>query len=371
MDPEALSPAIVMFTTGSTAAAKAVVQNHYAIALNASALAARHSMSPASTLFCILPIYYANGLEFTIFSTLIAGSKVVVTGKFDPLTAMRICAQHNVNIVSAVPSILDALVEHSRQPPPSTLSYFVSAAAPLAQTTAENVFKKWNCRIIQGYGLTETTNFSTLLPSNLTGSNYHAAMLEHAIPSVGTALFGNEVAVLDEAGNRLPSGVDGEICMRGHSVMIGYLKNAAATDEAFRQGWFHSGDLGRFEQLDGAGNSGAERQFLRISGRLKNIVKVGGHGLSLEEMERLLIARGGVKDAVCFESDTARGNGLVCMVAGSGDVDVVALRSLAADHFGPDLAPAHVVRRDFVPRSPNGKVNRATLAREFRADFDA
>jgi acyl-CoA synthetase (AMP-forming)/AMP-acid ligase II len=165
------------------------------------------------------------------------------------------------------------------------------------------------------------------------------------------------VAVLRPDGSRAEPGETGEVCMRGHNVMTGYRGNPQATREAFRGGWFHSGDLGHEVRVPGY-----EEPFFVLSGRTKNIAKVRGQAVSLEEMERVLLAVPGVADAGCValphqffgEQVTAA----VVLRSTAEPIDVLpALRAA----FPAGVLPERVVELPAIPRTPTGKLRRAEL----------
>jgi len=145
-------------------------------------------------------------------------------------------------------------------------------------------------RIVQGYGLSEVTNFSCLLPADLPVAEYARWMLGGRRTSIGPSLPNQEVAIQDDNG-LAPAGVEGEIVIRGHCVMSGYLHNASATEEMFRGGWVHTGDRGYFLS-DAEG-----RRYFHVSGRIREIAKRGGAMVSLLELDELLAAIPDVADA--------------------------------------------------------------------------
>jgi acyl-CoA synthetase (AMP-forming)/AMP-acid ligase II len=356
-EPAADQPAIVLFTTGTTASSKAVLQSYYAICVNCEALVRHHRITSQTVLHCSLPIHFANGLEFTIFSTLLAGATVVLSATFDPFSYFRTFDRERVEIASLVPSMLSSLLEGR---PPSglgALAYFVSAAAPLSQQLSSKVFENWHKRILQGYGLTETINFSTALSRDQTNAEYRALMVDAEVPSIGEELWGNELSILDDSGSPLPEGATGEICMRGHSLMLGYLNNPEATEEAFRGDWFHSGDVG-YKVKDSRG-----RAHYFVTGRLKNVVKIAGQAFSLDEMDRLLRSIPGVIDAAAYSfSGSGSCEQIGCLVVQRGnelsrDSILAALRH----RFPPSGLPQWLAFVTSIPRTQNGKLSRANL----------
>jgi acyl-CoA synthetase (AMP-forming)/AMP-acid ligase II len=232
----------------------------------------------------------------------------------------------------------------------------VSAASPLRAQTARAVHSRLGVRVLQGYGLTETTNFSTTMPRGLDPADYDALALNAEIPSIGVALHGNSVAVLDADGRPLGPGAVGELCVRGQNVMLEYATNAAATAEAFRGGWFHTQDLGFYR-------SHAGQQYFFLTGRTKNIAKVGGESVSLEEMERLLQSVPGIIDAACAAfPDKLFGDVIVAAaVWRDGAVEPNWSAALQAT-FQPALHPREVVRLSEIPRTATGKIRRQELS---------
>ncbi|GAA1094051.1 acyl--CoA ligase [Streptomyces javensis] len=352
--------ALFFATSGSTAASKLVAQSHYNAAVNAEALGRHHGLRPGDRLLGCLPVHHVNGLHFTVLGVLAAGAHVLLADGFDPLRYPRLLQRFRPRIASVVPSVLEALLETWRTPElPADFGYFVSAAAPLTTRTARAVRDRFGARVLQGYGLTETVNFSTTLPADLSEDTYRRLMLDTDIPTIGTALFGNEVAVLTPEGERAAPGQVGEICVRGHNVMSRYEANPAATDEAFAGGWFHTQDLGT-EVAD----PDRPESFVVVTGRRKNIAKVGGETVSLDEMDRVLRAVPRVRDAACAAlPHRFLGEEIVAAVVptpgADGPPDV--LPALAAA-FRPAVLPRRVELFDAIPRTRTGKVLRRELA---------
>jgi acyl-CoA synthetase (AMP-forming)/AMP-acid ligase II len=350
--------ALYFGTSGSTANAKLVTQSHYNIVSNAAALSRRHLLRPGDRILGCLPIHHVNGLHFTVFGVLFARGHVMLADSFSPLTYPGLLELFRPRIASVVPSMLEAMLETRRYPRLAGDSfYFVSAAAPLAAATARGVQRDMGSRVLQGYGLSETTNFSAQMPPGISPATYHRLVTEPEIPSVGLPLACNEVAILRPDGSRADMAEPGEICMRGHNVMAGYAGNDDVTRHAFRYGWFHSQDIG-FAVADPA----FARPILFITGRMKNIAKIGGETVSLDEMERLLRELAPVRDAACVSlPDRFSGEKIMAAVvlAPGAECDVRAhLKSV----FPAAALPRRIVLLDAIPRSPTGKILRPELA---------
>lgn len=354
----AASPALYFATSGSTAASKIVAQSHFNAAMNAQAVCRHHGLQPGDAVLGCLPFHHVNGVHFTLFATLAAGGHAVVVDSFDPPQYMDVMSRYRVRLASIVPTLLEMLLDSGDgRPVPTTFDYFISAAAPLTVHTARAVEQRLKTRVLQGYGLTETTNFSTMTPGDVSSEAYRRLMIEPDIPTVGTAVHGNDVAVLRGDGSHAAPGETGELCMRGHNVMMGYAGNADATAEAFRGGWFHSQDLG-FAHVDDTSG----RAFFVITGRIKNIAKVGGEAVSLDEMERTLCGMPQVRDAACVASPhRLLGDELVAAVVLRDEVSMEQLRGHLGRTFAPAAFPRHVVRVERLPRTPTGKLRRPEL----------
>lgn len=358
IDPSA--DALFFGTSGSTAASKLVAQSHYSAAVNAAGICRHHQLQPGQRFLGCLPIYHVNGLHFTIFGTLASGAHAILAQNFEPFSYPHLIERFRPRIASVVPSILEALLGTWRRPSlPQEFCYFVSAAAPLTASTARALAQKMNTRILQGYGLTETINFSTTMPIDLSEEAYRRLMLDAEIPSIGIAIYGNEVMVRTASGNQTAPGEIGEICMRGHNIMMGYANNPDATAEAFQDGWFHSQDLG-FEIKDEAG-----RSFYVITGRTKNIAKVRGESVSLDEMDRVLRSLPTVQDAACVSlAHRFLGDEIIAAVVCPESVSDIDVRNHLRTVFAPSVLPNRIVRLEAIPRTPTGKIRRATLTQD-------
>ncbi|WP_221524718.1 class I adenylate-forming enzyme family protein [Nonomuraea rubra] len=346
-------------TSGSTAASKLVAQSHRNVVSNAEAVRRHHGLVAGDRLLGCLPIHHVNGVHFSLMATFMAGAHVVLAGGFDPFAYPRLIERYRPRIASVVPSILETLTTTWRRPSlPAEFDYFVSAAAPLPAATARAVRERLGARVLQGYGLTETTNFSTTMPPGLPEEDVERFVTGADVPSIGVAVHGNEVAVLTRDGERAAPGETGELCMRGHNVMNGYARNPAATREAFEEGWFHSQDLG-FELRDSSG-----RAFFFVTGRLKNIAKVGGESVSLEEMEKVLRGVPYVRDAACVAvPHRFLGEEIVAAVVhAEGAPETVNVRPHLLAAFAQSVVPNRVVRLDAIPRTATGKIRRPELA---------
>lgn len=363
---EVKSRAMCFPTSGSTASSKIVAQSHYNIMANAQALQQHHDIQSDFTLLGCLPIYHVNGVHFTLCATLWSGSHAVLLESFNSTLFADCVNTYTPHVASVVPSILENILYTCPDFRfPAEFRYFVSAAAPLSKQTCVSVLESFGVKVMQGYGLTETTNFSAIMPREISDALYRQVMLQGDTPSIGIPIYGNEIAILNKDGQLLGPGEVGEICMRGHNVMLGYLNNKQANMESFRDGWFHSGDLG-YKYID----ESSGYTFIYITGRLKNIAKVFGVAVSLEEMERCLLQAECVDDAACFsEPDQVYGEVVLALIKSRQPLDQQVLSDYLRQYFNPAVLPRKYCRVDEVPRTATGKIIRRELSRVL-ADID-
>lgn len=361
--PTGLEPALMFNTSGSTDLPKTVCQPHQAVLTNAVAFGRHHRLQPGQRVLGFLPISHANAVHTNLMAPLATGAHSILLPGLEPFTLPGHIERIDPRLVSMVPSAVEALLTIWRRPRlPRSLTHVLSAAAPLAAATCRRFTDLTGLPVTQGYGLTETTNFSTTLPPTIGAEAYRRLMLEADTPSVGVAFAGTDVFVSAEDGTPLPPAAVGEICMRGPSLMTGYLDDDAATAAAFAGGRFHSGDLGYAVEDPEVG-----RVFV-LTGRLKNIAKVRGEQVSLEEVEHALCSVSGLRDAGCVtEPHRVDGERLVAAVVvdrGAGELPDRATVLHELRLRLPAIAlPRTIVVLERIPRTATGKIVRLELGR--------
>ncbi len=348
-------PALLFGTSGSTAASKVVVQSERCVSANAAAMKLVHRLGPGTRIMGGLPLYHVNGVHLTVMAPVHAGAEVVLPQTLSVLGHGRLLENNPVDLASVVPPVLEGMtVTAGRWRPPSRLRYVVTAAAPLSASLAHRFTDRVGVRLVQGYGLTETTNFATTVPVDLDEADHRAMLLDTDPPSVGVAVPGNVVAVLDEAGQLLEAGVVGEVCVRGLNVMEGYAGRPDLTVESFAGGWFHTGDLGYWR----SGPGGVP--FFFLTGRLKNVAKVSGEAVSLEEVDRAALAVPGVVDAACVaQDDHLTGERLTLFVQLDGSTTTGDVLDHIRRRIPPAAVPVQCRSVERIARTSTGKVRRA------------
>ncbi|MEP7191200.1 MAG: class I adenylate-forming enzyme family protein, partial [Roseiflexaceae bacterium] len=299
--PDLEDECLLVYTSGTTGAPKGVQLTQYNLLVDAKGIADWQNIDATQRLMCILPIHHVNGIEVTLITPIYAGGSIVLNRGFKATTFWRRLAEERVTIVSVVPTILQFLLEAGEDIRAHDLSrfrHFICGAGTLSVTLAERFEQHFGRRILHGYGLSETTCYSCFLPTDLSDTEHRDWMRAHGYPSIGVQIGPNEMAIHDPDGREVADGAKGEIVIRGHNVMIGYFQRPDANAEAFRHGWFRSGDEGLVLR-DSQG-----RPFFFITGRLKELINRGGVKYSPFEIEEVLMQLPGVRIglAVAFDN---------------------------------------------------------------------
>lgn len=292
--PAAEDLALLVFTSGTTGAPKGVLLEQRNLLVDADALRRWHGLGEDSRLMCVLPVHHVNGLVVTLITPFLSGCSTVLCRRFQTQDFWRRIADEGVHIVSVVPTLLAFLMEDAEGAAGLDLHRFrhlICGAGPLTVELAQRFEERFGFRILHGYGLSETTCYSCMMPRNLSAAEHADWMRAHGFPAIGTPLPVNEMAIHSADGRALPEGERGEIVIRGVNVMRGYAERPDANAESFAHGWFRSGDEGFFRR-DGQG-----RPFFFITGRIKELIIRGGVNISPFEIDEVLnnipgVARG-------------------------------------------------------------------------------
>ncbi len=354
-DPGEEDEALLLYTGGTTGSGKGVPLTHRNIVANAMQLALAMSLRPDDIYLHSSPMFHSTDLKATSLSMIGAGH--VYLPEFSPINVLEAIARYGVTIASFAPTmlrrILDApelgrydlarlrLISYGSSPMPPELTRRVMQAFPSVD-------------VHQCYGLTETSPIVALLDEN--DHRRGLVSCEQLLRSAGRPLPGVDVRILDDAGRPVPPGASGEIVLRGPQVARGYHNRPRETEQAFCDGWFWTGDVGR---MDAEG-------YLYVLDRKKEMVVTGGENVYTLEVEVALQQHPGISEAaVVGIPDVEFGERLLAVivpVSGSQltDAEVIAhCRPL----IGGYKIPRRIVFVDSLPRSAVGKVLKQELRR--------
>jgi long-chain acyl-CoA synthetase len=342
-DPEDF--ALVVYTSGTTGRPKGVLLDHANIAAMSASLIERLTLGTADVCLLVLPLFHVNGLIVSVLSTLRAGGSVVITPRFEAETFWDLVEVHRPTFFSAVPTIYALLEARTTRPvDTSSLRFVVCGAAPMPADLIGRFEQRFGTVIVEGYGLSEGTVASTLNP--VAGPRKAG--------TVGVALPGQDVAIMAPNGTLLPTGERGEVVIRGANVMRGYLGKPEATASVVREGWLHTGDLGRLDR-DG---------YLVLVDRLKDMIIRGGENISPKEIEEVLYRHPAVLEAaVVGRPDPVYGEIPVAFVAlrpGTA-ATVEELTHLCRASLAAYKIPREIRVLTELPKNSVGKIVKGTL----------
>src|SRR5450755_279081 len=334
--------AVILYTSGTTGNPKGVMLSHNNLMQNA--LSSRGAdMEPGDANLAILPLAHAFGILMSNVAYL-AGTKVVMHPRFDTTAVLAAIQRHRITAFAGVPAMFVALLftPDADAYDTSSLQYCVSGSAPLPVHVLEGFQQKFHCEIREGYGLSEGT-------TALTG---HTLDLPVKPGSVGKPLPGVEVRVVDPTDKPLPAGEIGEVVARGPNIMQGYYNMPEATAAALRNGWLHTGDMGRFDE-DG---------YLYILERKKDLIIRGGLNVYPRDVEEELATYPSVIEAAVVGVPSERmGEEVKAFVVTRIPIDAETLMAYCRERLANYKTPREIEFVHALPRNAIGKIDKKAL----------
>jgi acyl-CoA synthetase (AMP-forming)/AMP-acid ligase II len=339
--------AVLPYSSGTTGLPKGVMLTHRNLVSNIEQIQAAFPIGEGDTLIGVLPFFHIYGMTVIMNQGLRAGATIVTMPRFDLEQFLDLLEEHTVTRAYVVPPIALALAKHPAVEGRdlSSLDVIMSGAAALGSELSEQVAQRIECKVIQGYGLTETSPVTHVI--RLSGENRPG--------SIGQPLAGTECRLVDpETGEDAAEGERGELWIRGPQVMAGYLNNPEATAATVdSDGWLHSGDIA-VADADG---------FFEIVDRLKELIKYKGYQVAPAELEALIITHSDVADvAVIGVPDEEAGELPKAFVVPAGDeLDADGLMEWVGEQVAPQKRVRLVETVEEIPKSPSGKILRRVL----------
>ncbi|HZW10697.1 MAG TPA: AMP-binding protein, partial [Phycisphaerales bacterium] len=345
--PHADDLACLLYTSGTSGKPKGVMLSHRNLSSNVRQCLEHVSLEHGDVLLGVLPQFHSFGLTVLTLLPLFRGLKAVYSARFVPQQIVRLCREHRPTLFVAIPSMYNALLSVKQAQPDdfASLRYVVSGGEGLPEDVLDRFRERFGKTICEGYGLTETAPVTNWCRPH-----------EWRRRSVGRPLPRVEEIIRDPAtGQQLPPGRDGEVLIRGPQRMLGYYNLPEETAKAIdADGWLRTGDMGRFSE-DG---------HLSITGRIKEMLIVGGENVFPREIEEVINRHPSVKDSgVVGLADPMRGEVPVAFVElnEGAAFDERAILALCREHLAGYKVPRDVRRLDALPRSGTGKILRREL----------
>ncbi|MEE8445209.1 MAG: long-chain fatty acid--CoA ligase [Alphaproteobacteria bacterium] len=339
-------PLLLVYTSGTTGRPKGVVLTQDALYWNALNSTAMHELTEADHVLTAIPMFHVGGINIQTLPVLHAGGTVTLHPRFDADAVLEAIERDRPSLCVLVPPMMAALLDHPRWETADLSSLrVVTTGSSIVPLPLIRGFHARGLPVIQVYGSTETAPIATCLSR---------ADAEAKIGSGGKAAMHCDMRLVDDAGAEVAPGQPGEILIRGANVMREYWGNRAATAEALRDGWFHSGDIGH---LDADG-------YLYIDERKGDMIISGGENIYPAELEAVLAECPEVAEcAVVARPDERWGEVPVAVVAprDGAAIDKQAVLGLFKGRIARFKHPKDVLFLDALPRNAMGKVQKFRL----------
>ncbi len=368
VDIEPDADATILYTSGTTGRPKGAVSTHRSIIQALMGFSCKVTLDSlrrpdeaagrtgASVFILIVPLFHVTGNVPVLLGSLASGLKLVIMHKWDPLRALQLIEREKVTNFVGVPTQSWDLLEHPdfAKYDTSTLTSVGGGGAPAPPQLVNRVANSFAAaKPSIGYGMTETNAYG---PGN-SGTDYtdHPTSTGRATPIL-------QLEVRDPAGNAVPAGTSGEICMKGPNLIRGYWNRPEATAETFVDGWLQTGDLGRID----------EEGFVYVEDRAKDMILRAGENVYSAEVEAAIYEHPAIYEAAVFGVPHERlGEEVaVAVVPRPGQtIDVAEFTAFLKERIAPFKVPTQVMTfNEALPRNPAGKILKRNLRDQFTAD---
>ena len=338
--------AVLIYTSGTTGKPKGAELTHFQLYMNCTIAGQLFGARTDDVTLAVLPFFHVFGLSSVINVSVRYGGCLSIVPRFVPAGVLDVLEADRCTVIAGVPTMLHALAQLDLTGRDlRSLRVAVSGGASLPEDIMRGFERKYGIEVLEGYGMSETASTTSF---NRPG--------DRRVLSIGKPVWGVTMRVADSSDQPLPAGRDhvGEILIRGHNVMKGYLGRPEATAETLRGGWLHSGDLGYMDE-DG---------FYFIVDRAKDLVIRGGFNVYPREIEEVLYAHPGILEAaVIGKPDERLGEEVVAIVVRRPGSEVTAEEIIAycRERLAAYKYPREIRFMDELPKGPSGKILKAAL----------
>ncbi len=344
----------IQYTSGTTGFPKGAVLSHKSLVNNARLFCTRKQVSPHSVWANFMPLFHTAGCATGALGCLQAACKMLLIKRFDADVFARLIEEQGITTCFAVPTMLFNLLDSLERIPRdmSSLEVITTGGAPVPPDLVRRVRDRLGCHLLSAFGQTEHSPMICLNPVEAT--------LEQIVETAGQPLPQTEVSIRSPEDNKvLPIGEVGEICAQSYAVMIGYNDNPEATAAAIdRDGWLHTGDLGT---MDAQG-------FVRVTGRVKDMIIRGGENHFPAEIEAVLVTHPDVAQvAVVGLPDEKWGEVIASFILSDQPLKVADLRTHCRAHLSAQKTPSVWVHVPDFPLTGSGKVQKFAIRDKFLA----
>ncbi len=350
--PNESDEALVLHTSGTTSRPKIVPLTNKNIFSSAENISKSLNLSENDHCLNIMPLFHIHGLIAILASSMKAGASVCASNGFNAIKFLDLAKSEKITWYSGVPTMHQTILLRAHRnleiAKGLKLRLIRSSSASLPPAVFNDLNDVFSCPVIEAYGMTEATHQMTSNP--LPPKQQKAGFV--GLPA------GPEVCIMNENGEVLKQGDEGEVCIKGENVTLGYDNNEEANKKSFTNGWFRTGDQGYFDK----------EGYLKISGRLKEIINKGGEKISPLEVDNVLMDHPFIDQAVCFGyDDKMLGENIAsAIIIKSGETcsenDVL---QYAQEKLAKFKIPKKIFFVEEIPKGATGKLQRNVLAKKF------
>lgn len=345
--------AIIIYTSGTTGKPKGCLLTHGNLIANARQISQWLGFTKDDRLLTIMPLFHMNAVSVTTMSALYAGGSTVVSPKFSASRFWQIISDYEITSFGSVATMLSMLLTTYPDGVPDGLQteqlrFAMCGSAPVPAEVMKRFEETFDCLVIEGYGLSESTCRSTFNPPD-----------ERRRPGSCGKPIGNEMRVVEEDDKEVANGELGEIVLRGENILKGYYRNPEATATAFRNGWFHTGDIG-YRDADG---------FFFIVDRKSDMIIRGGENIYPREIDEVLYQHPAVAAAATIGvPDQLYGEEVAAFIVlkEGGEATEEELITFCRARLADYKCPKTVRFINEIPKGPTGKLLKRELANQFK-----
>jgi len=344
----------IQYTSGTTGFPKGALLHHHGLVQNGVDTMTRAGVRAGDCFIHNMPLFHTTGCAILVLGGFGVGATMLLAPMFDPEMIVRVIERERTRFVLGVPTMIVALIDEVRksQRDVSSVERMMSGGAMVAPELVRNAEAVFGSMIQIVYGQTETSPVIT--------QTWREDSLEDLSETIGQPLPHVEVSIRDPQSNDvIPVSQQGEICTRGYLVMTGYNDNPDATVAAIdSDGWLHTGDLGRMD----------ERGYVKITGRVKEMIIRGGENLFPAEIENAMLEHEKIAEiAVVGVPDEKWGEQVACFLRVTGEErpDAANLKAFIRERLSPQKTPAFWIYVDEWPLTGSGKIQKFKLREAF------
>ncbi|AFZ60930.1 AMP-binding protein [Anabaena cylindrica FACHB-243] len=346
--PNADDIAMILHTSGTTSRPKRVPIRHRNLIASANNIISAYSLTSTDITLCLMPLFHIHGLIGCLLATLASGGTLICPHGFNALEFWKLVETYKPTWYSAAPTmhqtILARAIRNQEIVKRNPFRFIRSSSASLAPVIIEQMEKTLNSPVLESYSMTEAAHLMTTNP------------LPPKIRKPGTVGYGFnvDVRIMDDEGNLLNQGSLGEVVVKGANVIDGYENNPDANATAFVNGWFRTGDQGIID-ADG---------YLRLTGRIKELINRGGEKISPLEVDNVLLRHPAVAEALAFAiPHNSLGEEIHAAVVLKLEVSEKELKQHCSNTLADFKVPKQIHILEALPRGATGKLQRLSMAK--------